>query len=255
MKHFRYILSFLTFLLFLPLQNATAGTSTLHAILVADTIHDIRSVTLPDVKRWQKELKVISQHAKMVLKEKTFDGMEFNKEKIKNYIQELKVKPSDAVIFFFSGHGYRTYQKKTPWPFLTFEFCKPGLDVQWIISTVRGKKPRFAIVMSDCCNNFMENGMFGNETKNVQMKLKPISAQVSGYQQLFSKAKGCIAISSSKQGQFSYGSHLGGLYTQCFFISLNREIKEKKPSWKRLLERANGFINHIQSPVCEVYTE
>lgn len=226
---------------------------TLHAILVADTIHDICSITQPDVQRWQKELRVITQHTKMILKEKIFSGLEFNKEKIKDYLKDLKVEKSDSVIFYFSGHGYRTFQKKTPWPFLTFEFYKPGLDVQWVATTIRSKNPQLALVMSDCCNNFMEHGLFGNQMKNIQVNLKYYPPQYSGYQQLFCKAKGCIVVSSCSEGQFAYGSHFGGLYTQCFFTSLNRELKEKKPSWKNLLQRANGFINHIQRPICEVY--
>lgn len=226
---------------------------TLHAILVADTVHDISSVTRPDLRRWQKEVRSITKNTSMILREKIFHGADFNKEKIKNYLKNLKVEKSDSVIFYFSGHGYRTMQKKTQWPFLTFEYYKPGLDVHWIASTIRIKKPQFALIMADCCNNFMENGMFGKETKNILINLKQVPPQVSGYAHLFCNAKGCIVVSSCSQGQFSYGSHFGGLYTQCFFTSLNRELYEKKPSWKRILQRTNGFIGHIQRPLCEVY--
>lgn len=226
---------------------------TLHAILVADTIHDIRLVAQPNLCRWQKELQMITKHTKMILKEKIFSGAEFNQEKIKSYLKSLVVGESDSIIFYFSGHGYRTFKKKTPWPFLTFEFYKPGLDIQWVTSTIRSKKPQFALVMSDCCNHFMENGLFGNQTKNVLVNLKLYPPHYPGYQQLFCNAKGCIVVSSCSKGQFSYGSHFGGLYTQCFFTSLNRELKEKKPSWKHLLQRTNGFINHIQRPICIVY--
>lgn len=233
--------------------NQSLLAKTIHAILVADTIHDIRSVTQPDLCRWQKELRLIAQYTQMILKEKTFSDSEFNKEKIQQYIKNLSIQESDAIIFYFSGHGYRTFQKKTPWPFLTFEFYKPGLDIQWVASTIRNKKPQFALVMSDCCNNYMEYGFLGNVTKNILMNLKQAPFQHSGYKQLFYNAKGCIIICSCSEGEFSYGSHLGGLYTQCFFNSLSRELNEKKPSWKHLLQRANGFIRHIQRPICEVY--
>lgn len=247
----KILIIFSFFALFWPTEIVLAKT--LHAILVADTIHDIRSVTQPDLRRWQNEVRTITHHTKMVLREKIFSGFEFNKERIKSYLKELKIEEHDSIIFYFSGHGYRTMQKKTPWPFLTFEYYKPGLDVNWIANTIRDKKPQFALVMSDCCNNFMENGMFGTETKNVLINLKQVSPQYSGYSQLFCNAKGCIIVSSCSEGQFSYGSHFGGLYTQCFFNSLNRELKENKPSWKHLLQRANGFIGHIQRPICQVY--
>ncbi|MFI0434610.1 MAG: caspase family protein [Parachlamydiaceae bacterium] len=243
---------FLSFFWFLWFDNAIYG-KTIHAILVADTIHEIQHVTQPDLYRWQSEVRLIATHSKMSLKEKIFAGQEFNKEKIKGYLKHLKIEKDDSIIFYFSGHGYRTLSKKTPWPFLTFEYYKHGLDVQWVVNTIRSKQPQFSLVMSDCCNNFMENGMFGTETKHVIVNLKETAPEYSGYPQLFNNAKGCVVISSCSEGQFSYGSDLGGLYTQCFFASLKKELKEKKPSWKRLLERANGLIGHIQRPICEVY--
>jgi hypothetical protein len=231
----------------------TIDAKMLHAILVADTVHDLCSVTKPDLHRWQNELKVIAQHSQLILKEKIFSGPAFCKEEVQKYLQTLVVNQADTVIFYFSGHGYRTAQKKTPWPFLTFEFYKPGLDVQWVADTIRSKKPRFALVMSDCCNNYAENGLFETQTKQIQINLHQLTPHYMGYRQLFSRAKGCIVISSCSAGQFSYGSHLGGLYTQCFFTSLNRELKEESPSWKNLLQRANGYIQHIQRPICQVY--
>lgn len=243
------ILCFLS--LFLHVQTATAKT--LHAILVADTIHEIRSITWPDLCHWQKELRLIAQHTQMILKEKTFCGSEFNKENIKAYLQGLNIENKDSIVFYFSGHGYRTAQKETPWPFITFEFYKPGLDIQWIADTIRGKNPQFALVMTDCCNNYIEEGLFGRETKHIHINLRKLNPYYPGYQQLFCNAQGCIVISSCKEGQFAYGSQFGGLYTQCFFTSLNRELIEKKPSWRHLLKRANGYISHIQCPVCEVY--
>lgn len=247
---FILILCFFSF--FWPINFVSAKT--LHAVLVADTVHDnIRSITQPDLVRWRNELKIIARHTNMILKERVFSGSDFNKERIRSYLEDMRVENLDAVIFYFSGHGYRTFQKKTPWPFLTFEFYQPGLDIQWITNTIRKKKPQFALVMSDCCNNYMEYGLLSNETKNVVVKLKQSLPQYSGYKQLFCNAKGLIVVSSCSEGQFSYGSHMGGLYTQCFFNSLSRELQEKKPSWKNLLQRANGFIKHIQLPICEVY--
>lgn len=225
---------------------------TLHAILVIDNIHDIRSITRADLKRWQKELRLLTQETQMILKEKTFSGVDFTKQKIVDYIENLSPDPSDTILFYFSGHGYRTADKKNPWPDITFEFYKPGLDLQYIVTTIRNKKPQFALVMADCCNNYIERG-FNNATKNIIIKLRQQAPYLPGYEQLFCKAKGCIAVSSCSAGQFSYGSHLGGLYTQCFFTSLSRELIEKKPSWKNLLQRANGYIHHIQQPICKVF--
>lgn len=247
-----YLRYYIVLLLLLFIHHELPA-KTLHAIFVADTIHEIRTITQPDLKRWKKEVRLISTHADIPLKEKIFCDGDYDKEKITRYLRGLRIEKEDLVIFYFSGHGYRTRNKATPWPFLTIDFYKQGLDVHWVLSVIRNKKPKFALIISDCCNNYMEDGMFGEETKNVVIKLKPVLPNPSGYAHLFGRAKGCVVISSCSQGQFSYGSRLGGLYTQCFFSSLNRELNEKTPSWKNLLQRTNGLIQHIQQPICEVY--
>ncbi len=245
------IISALFLLLVCP-HDSLLGRS-LHAIFIIDTVHEIQNITKPDLESWKREARSICQYGQMTLKEKIFSGASFRKEKIQNYLTRMEVEKKDVVIFYFSGHGYRTMQKSSPWPFLTLDYHRPGLDLSWVSHTIRSKKPQFALIMSDCCNNYMEQGMFGKEIKHICINLKPVSPHTSGYKQLFNKAKGCIVVSSCSEGQFSYGSSQGGLYTHCFFSSLSRELWAEKPSWKRLLERANGFIHPIQNPICRIY--
>jgi Caspase domain len=248
----RYILFVLCFIGF-SLVSHTAVAKTLHAILVADTIHDITAVTRPDIHKWQSEVRLIAKHTQMDLKEKVFCGENFHKDKVSAYLLNLSIQPDDTVVFYFSGHGFRTFQKKTPWPFMNFDLSSQGLDVQWIADTIRGKKPQFALIMTDCCNCYAERGMFGDHTKDITVKMKHLAPNYAGYRQLFCNAKGCVVISSCSAGQFSYGSHIGGLYTQCFFNSLNHELSQPTPNWKNLIQRAYGYINHIQRPVSQVY--
>ena len=248
-KYFLLVLFTISF----SLINQPAFAKTLHAILVADTIHDITAVTRPDVNKWQRELRVISKHTNMDLKEKVFCGKDFHQDKVAAYLLNLPIQGDDTVVFYFSGHGYRTFQKKTPWPFMNFDLSGKGLDVQWIADTIRNKNPQFALIMTDCCNCYAERGMFGDHSKDITVSLQTLAPHYPGYNQLFCNAKGCVVISSCSAGQFSYGSHVGGLYTQCFFNSLNHELAQPNPSWKGLIQRAYGYINHIQKPVSQVY--
>ncbi|WP_039357975.1 caspase family protein [Candidatus Protochlamydia amoebophila] len=243
----------LYFILFLNLFccGQMISAATLHTILVADTIHDINSITVPDLARWQKELQMIAQSTHMILKEITFEGKRFRKQLIIDYLKNFSVNHDDAVVFIFSGHGYRTRDKKSPWPFLIFELDKHGMDLKWIDETIRSKKPRFSLVLGDCCNNYIEKGFLG-ENKNIFVNLRLVETNPSGYNQLFCRAKGHIIVCSCSPGNFSYGSPFGGLYSQCFLVSLNREISQKFPSWKKVLERANGYIQQVQIPVCEI---
>lgn len=225
---------------------------TLHAILVADTVHDIRFASMTDLARWHKEINVIAKHTNMALKEKVFRDCEFRSNHLASYLKNLQVAPDDTVVFYFSGHGYRTEDKKTRWPFLTFELYKPGLDLQWIVDTIREKKPKFALVLADCCNNYVERD-YNNAGRDIRVDLRNWMPCYEGYERLFSDAKGCVVIASSSEGQFSYGSVHGGLYTQCFFTSLNHEIASQSPSWKQLLQRAYNYISRVQNPIVQVH--
>lgn len=227
---------------------------TLHAILIADNLHDITLFTQADLYNIQNELRKISKHAQCILKEKVFLGLEFEKEKIMNYVKNLHVEPTDSIVFYFSGHGYRTMQKQTLWPFLSFELYKIGLDMQWVVDTLWGKKPQFTLIMADCCNNFAERGI-NTETKQIHINLHQKETDSSGYRQLFVNAKGCVVICSSSVGQFSYGSKYGGIFTMCFLSSLNKEIGEPSPSWKNLFLRASAYMKHIQKPICQIYSQ
>jgi caspase domain-containing protein len=231
-------------------QNGEAKI--IHAILVADTVNDIIFNARADLHKMREELSGIAKHTQSTLKERIFSGGEFKKEKVIDYLRDLTLAPSDTIIFYFSGHGYRDKQKQTPWPDLAFELYKPGVDLQWIAQTIWNKKPQFALIFADCCNNYLERG-FNNALKTVVINLHKIPTCTKGYQQLFTNAKGCVVICSSSAGQFSYVSEDGGLFTLCFLSSLNKEVAQPKPSWKKLLERAHSYIGHIQKPCCEVY--
>jgi hypothetical protein len=226
---------------------------TIHAILVVDTVHaDVSFMTRMDLKNVQAELRNVAKHTQAILKEKMFIGREFSKVYLTTYLQSIQFDPNDSVFFYFSGHGYRTMQKATSWPYLSFDLYKVGLDMQWIVDKIQSKKPRFALILADCCNNYAERGI-NREIKNIYINLYKIAPRVEGYRQLFINAKGCVAICSSGTGQFSYGSHLGGLFTLCFLSSLNKEIAQGQPSWKNLLQRAYSYIGRIQKPICKVY--
>lgn len=229
-----------------------ANAKTIHAILVADTVGNISDMTRVDLKNIREELKTIATHTKVPLKEKIFSDTKFKKDVVVDYLTQMKVDASDVVIFYFTGHGYRTADKTSHWPYLAFELYKTGIDLEWVADTIRDKKPQFALVMSDCCNNYAERG-FNPPTKKVFFNFRRIPPYFQGYNQLFAKAKGCLVMSSCSAGQYSYGCGYGGVFTTCFLASMNKEIAEPTPTWKSLMERTNSYIKDIQKPICKVY--
>jgi hypothetical protein len=244
---------FLSLLACLVLIGERVEAKTLYAILVADSIHDITMITKPDVRRLQQELKVVATHTKVDLKTRIFSDREFRMDKLIGYLQSLKVNSDDLVVFYFSGHGYRYSQQKSPWPNMMFDPRRPGINLEYIAKLVWNKKPQFALIMSDCCNNNVEQGFFGNASKSIDVRLRKKTPYFPGYHDLFTNAKGCVVVCSCSAGQFSYGSSCGGLFTQSFLVSLNHELGQQSPNWTRLIQRASSYINHIQKPVCQFY--
>lgn len=224
---------------------------TMHAILIADTVNNITEITKPDIAIVQRELKQAAYYTKLHLKEKYFYGRDFNPNKVMSYIQQLKIEPSDVIVFYFSGHGYRTQNKSTHWPNLNFEFNQPGLDFKILADAIKAKNARLSLIFADCCNNFVEQGFEPTpKAIDVNLPLKKINPQ--GYRRLFLEARGCIATCSSSPGEFSYGSHFGGLYTQCFLASLNHELANPNPNWKNIISKASSYVKHIQKPISEM---
>jgi hypothetical protein len=242
---FIFIISFSLFF-----KEATAKT--IYSILIADTINENEFATKPDMQAIQGELHHFCRQARIPLKEKVFLGSDFKRTKIESYLTSLKVDSSDTIVFYFSGHGYRTQDQKTPWPCLNFEFYQPGIDLKWVVDCIRQKRAQFALIMADCCNNFMDRG-FDNESKFIQMNLPYYQPYYPGYQPLLLNSKGCLVVCSSSIGQFSYGSKMGGLFTQCFLSSLTQESHQSKPNWKLLIERASSYIKDVQKPIYAIY--
>lgn len=235
-------------------NSGTVFGKTLHTILVADTVNDIGFATGPDLKQLQKETRAIASYSQMSINEKIFWGSEFEKSRVESYLNQLKVDSTDTVIFYFSGHGYRTHQKTTRWPNLNFDFYKPGLDFKWVIDTIRSKKPQFSFIVADCCNNYIEDGC-DNRSRRLEVDLYPQKPNYAVYRQLFAHAKGCVAVCSSSEGQFSFGSHLGGLFTKCFLTQLTRESNQKNPNWNHLMNKTFTLIKKVQKPICEIYPD
>lgn len=245
---------YLIFILYIILIfNSEKGFGkTLHTVLVADTVNEIGFATAPDIKQIQREMRVIAQKSQMKINEKIFWGSNFDKRYVESYLTQLNVDSTDTVVFYFSGHGYRTYQKITHWPNLNFNFNQPGMDLKWVIDTIRSKNPQFAFIVADCCNNYIEQGADARPT-SLQVDLHAKTPRYAAYTQLFANSKGCIAVCSSSPGQFSYGSKLGGLFTKCFLTQLTHESNRTDPNWKHLMDKTIHLIQKVQKPICEIY--
>jgi hypothetical protein len=237
MKNQIKILFIFLFLAFSSYCNARQ----FHSIMVVDTTCNIGYFTAQDLKHVRMEGQRIAKLTNMQLNEKIFAANTFNRQMLLDYLQKANITPEDTVLFYFSGHGYRTYSKDTMWPVLSFGHTQQGVDLYSVAKLIKSRNPRFALILADCCNNFIEQPYpNGGPTGGLWMHDNPPYAQ--GYQSLFHNSKGMVVISSSRPGQFSYGCEIGGFYTNYFLMSLNEELYCANPNWEHILQRASEYV-------------
>jgi hypothetical protein len=135
----------------------TIEAANLHAIIVADTTDEsIGDSTTVDCSNMRAEMKKIAHFTKLDLKETTIEGEDVVPGKVLDKLDNLDIQSDDVVIFYFSGHGYRTDGKKdSPWPNLFFSRVEKGIDFELIGKRLEQHDPRLLLVIADVCNSII----------------------------------------------------------------------------------------------------
>ena len=100
-------------------------------LLNCDTeANNLEESVYSDLQNIRDEALRISHLTGMPIREISFQGYELNVKAVLNSLNSLKIKNDDVLIYYFSGHGYRTPSKKdNPWPYLFFS--KSGFAVDY----------------------------------------------------------------------------------------------------------------------------
>jgi len=179
----------------------------------------------------------------------------FTCDNITQTIRNLPVRPGDAVMVYYSGHGFNIgadnaateamqvsrfaapelrNRPTTQFPFLacgTQVHDSPNLDL--IATWLEAKQPRLTIVMADACNSF-EGGsgppaesFFAGATRGLTVDLRLRS--------LFVEAKGTVIMTGSQRGHYSYYEsgffNRGGMFTKEFLSTLAAMPIDQRTSW------------------------
>jgi hypothetical protein len=232
--------------LFLFLSNAH-GTSTMHLILVGDT--DDTKIGLgckKNINRIKNYLKPIAKSINMTFCSYELINHQVDGDSIISVLKKLEIKQDkDVIIFHFSGHG-TNHGTGTIWPrFLIPNSFKASITK--IHTTLKTKKPRFLLTLSDCCNG----NVLRTKSKNNQIRNLIISEKArDNFKELFLNTSGDIIATASKKGQVSYyEATLGGYFTLSFCEMLIHEANSsnfKMPiSWKSILVKVQKSTNEL----------
>ncbi len=244
----RLRLQFFIFLLFLVSLGRGEGGELIVCIVCDTYAENISEAISQDFDQIRKEAARISKHTGLDLSEWLITGENLRAKTVLKTLRNLYFQPDDIVLFYYSGHGYRTKSKKTPWPNLYFSLDKEGVDFEQVISILQKKQPRLLLAIADCCNNIVEEQYAPPLVKGDVMP-KSNKWVEKNYRKLFLETKGSILIASSGVDELSWCIARGALYTLGLIDSIKRGTESSKGAeWSLILDRAARSVKRFQTP-------
>ncbi|MSP01257.1 MAG: hypothetical protein EXR07_09460 [Acetobacteraceae bacterium] len=202
-------------------------------------------------------------------------------------IRTLPVSRDDAVMVYYSGHGFNIgttdptamstqiaryvpaeFQNRplTQFPFLacgTMVNTSPSLDM--IAAWLSEKQPRLTIVMADACNSF--EGGSGPSAESFFGGTRGLTTDLR-LRSLFVEARGTVLITGSARGHYSYYDNsalqAGGVFTKAFLSALGEIPASERTTWQdvgrrlrpvtvRVADSRTGRITtDVQSPFLNI---
>lgn len=233
-----------------------ASARNLYSIIVADTNDEaIGTSVQADFNHVRTKMQEVANYIGLDLKEISIKGNSNKPSLVLESLRNAPIQNDDIVVFYYSGHGYRTNNKgSSPWPNLYFSTPDQGVKYETIISTLNSKHPRFLLTMVDVCNSFIpDNGAPPLVTREIVSAAQSTRIKTN-YKHLFLDSVGSINITSSSAGEYSYGYTDGGLYTNAFLTTMTSMVNTKSSvQWDAILDKAASMVNQQEHPYFELH--
>ena len=238
----------------------------LHLVIVADTLDkEIAKACLLDIK---KVTEIFDNLVVTLGIQKSYtlvSGKQFSVTGVKEAVNSIKLfSGNDIVVFYYTGHGFRKreereqkihfpYLKLTSVPGTRQDTYNNSISITEIFETIKSKKARFNLVISDCCNeDVLSSKSFGARIGNV--KASNLDWSVENCRNLFLK-RASILTTAADNGQRAAGTVKdGSYYTQFFKMilgnTLSRSTKNVR-TWDQVLtDIRDGTIKFAKSAPC-----
>jgi len=233
---------------------------TIHLITVADVLDKyIGQGCRIDQERMHALMQEVSSKTKMPLNAQNLSQDDFKAEVIMGAVASLEVRSSDAVVFYYSGHGHRSDSKESKWPHFSMGWTPSNkkllsLDAERIFNELRNKDPRMLMMVVDACN------VFRRDCEIQEVGLRAAAEQVSpyeveNYRSLFKSFKGSVLAMAAQPGEFAIANDSGGYFSNALLSSINKAVKEPDAAWGPILEEASmplpvpNKLTGFQTPV------
>lgn len=221
------------------LSPATVFAAGLRVLIVGDTNdRSIGKSVVVDIKNFETFMRDTAAKTGLKLDLKVIQGAQVKSRIITDAVNKLKAESDDSVVFYYSGHGFRTQQVKTRWPLLYIpDAGEKGVDFQWVIDTIAAKKPRMVLAITDSCNSFIDTPTRSISSRSMQVDQEAL------WKKLFVEFSGRIYASGSQVGQYSFGQdETGGAFTSRFITIVRGEVKKSDTNWDTIMKQATKQI-------------
>jgi hypothetical protein len=225
----------LFFVSVLILFAATASGGTLHLIAVGDTMDErigpyaftdvssISSIFTEGVARDQLSITTL------------IGETDFNSDRIRRAVDDLRVASDDAVVLYFSGHG-------------AFDDTGHFLDVAGkrlyrseLVSILRARSCRLQILLTDACfNERVVQPRVAYATKAGPDVTTPL------FRSLFFESRGFLDLNSCQRGQRAFTRNdyrEGSVFTAAFVSLLKKNLRNGGIEWTQLLRESSSQTN------------
>ena len=186
--------------------------------------------------------------------------------KCKSDIQNLRCSPQDIVIFYYIGHGgrsYRTDANQHPWPKMWFSQDDPDkmIDLGWVHDQLKAKNPRMLLTIGMCCNGRQNlpstlTPTFSGPEDDECYEFSPEERQY--VKNIFTNTCGSLIATSATPGQLSGGGETNfappmDYYTAFLCTNFNELVYDRQLDltglFKKTSNELNRASNNNQTPI------
>lgn len=177
----------------------------------------------------------------------TIAGNELSKTNVQKAVENLSPAANDIVVFYYSGHGFRTLGENKVYPNMKLktlhtnrkDVLDNSLNIEDIFVAIKNKGARFNLVMSDCCNDdILSTNISG--TKPGKTRGSGIEWSENNVRTLFlDKKPVSILVTAALSGQRAASNkNFGSFFSYFFKTSLEDYASRSKNnvSWEQLLQ-------------------
>jgi hypothetical protein len=234
----------------------------LYLLIAADTLDkEIGSSCSKDMKRTVETFTSLASFLGIKIFPKTISGAAYSKKNVQTAINNIKPSVNDIVIFYYSGHGFRLPENSRRFPNLKLKNFRNdrrsfrdsiswikkerqdnitySLNIEDIFNSIKAKKARFNLVLSDCCNNdIFSTNVTG--TKPLKTKGSGVEWNEDNIRTLFlNKNPMSILATAAQNGQrASSNNDFGGFFSYFFKTSMENYCSKLKNNgtWDLILQ-------------------